>query len=579
AFNLKVFEGEGIIFSQSYDNTEGTALEPDNWAVSPAFDLSEATGTAYVTLYARGQDDSYAEEVFQIYAGTTPDIEEMDPISEEFTATDEYEQYRGNLTDFIGEETVYVAIRHYDVTDMFYLNVDAVEIWAPSADDVFLPIDMALTPYYNTIHAGETVQLKLSVYPDYAMGYEVTYEISDKEVVDLDPDTGIVTGLKEGRVTITAYITDTELSSEVVVTVLPPLGDLVAGFYFEDEDEVEEWTFIDDDEDGNNWIWSLTDAQPFDAYEGEGIIYSNSYINDVGAVTPDNWAITPAIELPEGISTVTLWAKGQDADWCEEIFAIYAGTTPDIDDMEQVSEIYIASDEYERYEADLSDFAGGTVYVAIRHFEVTDQYILDVDCVEIWCNGNIASVDTAEIAGTYVAEYNMPLPGYENIKMGDLNGNGEVDASDYLKVKRNVLGTYDLNDTEFLAADIDFNGTIEASDYLKIKRKVLGTYELPEVPSITQEYSLRVKGDGTATMLVSSADDEDLKGYAYIIPITIEPAENGTWTFYFHETVFVGEGEPQEQITAYTFELTETGCRLGRGDKWLEFTRLDDDIK
>ena len=42
--------------------------------------------------------------------------------------------------------------------------------------------------------------------------------------------------------------------------------------------------------------------------------------------------------------------------------------------------------------------------------------------------------------------------------------------------KRAVIGTYVLNEEQFTRADIDGNGSVDATDYLKIKRHVLGTY-------------------------------------------------------------------------------------------------------
>ncbi|MBO7649648.1 MAG: hypothetical protein J6S79_02780, partial [Lachnospiraceae bacterium] len=45
---------------------------------------------------------------------------------------------------------------------------------------------------------------------------------------------------------------------------------------------------------------------------------------------------------------------------------------------------FVATGTYRVYEADLSDFCGGTVYIAIRHFNVTDMFMLNVDQVEVW---------------------------------------------------------------------------------------------------------------------------------------------------------------------------------------------------
>ena len=119
------YDGKLFITSASYANS--TALTPDNWAVSPAIDLSEAEDP-YLSLYVRGQDPDWSGEHYALYAGTSADPDEMTAITDELVATGEYENITAALTDFIGEEEVYVAIRHYNVSDMFRLNIDRVEI-------------------------------------------------------------------------------------------------------------------------------------------------------------------------------------------------------------------------------------------------------------------------------------------------------------------------------------------------------------------------------------------------------------------------------------------------------------------
>ena len=60
--------------------------------------------------------------------------------------------------------------------------------------------------------------------------------------------------------------------------------------------------------------------------------------------------------------------------------------------------------------------------------------------------------------------------------IGDINGNGRVDTSDYLICRRIVLGTYNANTTQKDVADVNQNGVIDANDYIRIKRIYLGTY-------------------------------------------------------------------------------------------------------
>lgn len=60
---------------------------------------------------------------------------------------------------------------------------------------------------------------------------------------------------------------------------------------------------------------------------------------------------------------------------------------------------------------------------------------------------------------------------------GDVNGDGDVNARDYILMKRHVLGTYTLEGAPFLAGCLS-GDEILARDYMMLKRHVLGTYNL-----------------------------------------------------------------------------------------------------
>ena len=93
-------------------------MTPDNWAITP-----QSTLGAAVQFDAWGQDPSYAGEHFQVYVSTTgTDIADFTPISEEIVATGVQTTYTFDLGPYAGEQG-YIAIRHFNVTDMYILNV------------------------------------------------------------------------------------------------------------------------------------------------------------------------------------------------------------------------------------------------------------------------------------------------------------------------------------------------------------------------------------------------------------------------------------------------------------------------
>ena len=380
---IEAYEGIGMIMSASYINNVG-AVNPDNWAISPAIDLSE-TDEAVLSVYAKGQDESWAGEHFILYAGTSADPDDMVAVSDEIVATGEWTQYVADLSDFAGADEVYVAIRHCHITDMYYLDVDQVEIIVPS-------LKLKVEPKDVTVGVGESAELNIEVM--FGETNEFTVESADEGVAYYDADNGTVVGVAAGTTTLTVTTVDVDdEGNPKTATVNVSVVQSVGSFEFETEADISAWTFVDKDEDGYNWKWNQDIANWFSgtpdfdsmAYEGTGCICSASYINTVGALYPDNWAISPAIDMSElDAPAVTFYAKGLDESYAADVFAIYAGTTADPDQMAKVSDDFTATGDWVMYSADLSDYAGADeVYVAIRHYNISDMYILLVDNVEI----------------------------------------------------------------------------------------------------------------------------------------------------------------------------------------------------
>ncbi len=69
---------------------------------------------------------------------------------------------------------------------------------------------------------------------------------------------------------------------------------------------------------------------------------------------------------------------------------------------------------------------------------------------------------------------------YERIAVvpGDVNGDGEVNVTDYLLIKRHVLGTHTLTGAAFRAGTTTDSDELTAADYIRVKRAVLGTISL-----------------------------------------------------------------------------------------------------
>ena len=173
-----------------------------------------------------------------------------------------------------------------------------------------------------------------------------------------------------------------------------PGGDAFVGWYFETQSEVDEWTFVDKDGDGYNWTWNQLNTA-YEPYEGEGCIYSESYVNYVGELNPDNWAISPEFTIPANASSATLswYAAPQDPDYPEEHYGVYVGTGTDTANYTQLFEETINYSDYKNTTVDLTAYAGQTIRVAFRHFNCTDLFILKLDQVEVFATAGEEPVE------------------------------------------------------------------------------------------------------------------------------------------------------------------------------------------
>ena len=61
---------------------------------------------------------------------------------------------------------------------------------------------------------------------------------------------------------------------------------------------------------------------------------------------------------------------------------------------------------------------------------------------------------------------------------GDTNGDGEVKATDYMRIKNMIMGTSKLSEAEERAADVNNDGEVKATDYMKIKNYIMGTSQI-----------------------------------------------------------------------------------------------------
>ncbi|MBQ1649301.1 MAG: choice-of-anchor J domain-containing protein, partial [Bacteroidales bacterium] len=326
------YSGIGFMSSASYDNPSFSALSPDNWAVTPAIQLSAVSN--YLSFWVGAQDPSYAEEYYAVYITTdeqpSPDADGYTLLMREILGTttpfethDNYSngvhryayRYVIKIPEEFDGETVHIAFRHYNCTDMYRINLDDVYVTETR------PVvgDQESTPNPE---------------PD----------------PDPDPDP------EDPNI---VFIEDFE----------------------EDSPTLEDWIIWDRDEDGYNW--GLSDAY---AQSGEISLCSSSYYPGT-ALSPDNWAYSPVIQLDANSNYLSYWAMNYLTSY-PDYYSLYImeADAEDWEDMDNYELLFaeLPSGSWTRQVIQIpAEYNGKEVRLVFRHHESVDQFRLYIDNIVI----------------------------------------------------------------------------------------------------------------------------------------------------------------------------------------------------
>ena len=342
-------------------------------------------------------------------------------------------------------EILWSNVLDKDMITELTLNVALNNAQNPAGAEVVLV--NAFNEYGSTVEESGVVELvvrkgvyNLSIELE---GYE-TYE----EIIDIDEDEMTFTCVLEE---IIAPVEDFEVSPTGWAhwtggTVGPTPGpgptpgegtEFTEGF---ESGIPATWNTIDADGDGYNWERSsvLMAGYSITPHSGDDMVSSQSYDSSAGALTPDNYLVTPQVTLVNG-STFSFWAAAQDASYAAEHFGV--GVSDNGTTFTMVQEWTLTAKEgpkgmrgmnamgsYYQYSVDLSQYAG-LKYIAIRHFNCTDEFYIDVDDVELSIadKGNRAALSyKVKLDGEYVGEsvypfFQLPVEGIEEGSVHTVN--------------------------------------------------------------------------------------------------------------------------------------------------------------
>ena len=197
-------------------------------------------------------------------------------------------------------------------------------------------------------------------------------------------------------------------------------------FFESFEEGLGNWTLVDTDDDGNNWMQfnPLTfSSGGFPAYDGQYVVMTRSWMNQA-ALTPDQWLISPKIDDLGGMLRYFVMDDGS----YPETYRIYVSTTDtEIENFTAVTDNMQSplSQLWTEVAVDLSSYAGQAGYIAFRHYECTDKDFMLIDAVGLYKNEVPAGdwIVVEGITSPYTIEGLEPATNYEVEVQGILGEN------------------------------------------------------------------------------------------------------------------------------------------------------------
>ena len=585
-----------FVFSQSYDNSYGV-LYPDNYLVSPQVQLG-----GIVRFYACAQDANYAAEHFGVAVSTTntnpssfTTVQEWTmsaksvgeggkPVRNSRSGRDQgnWYEYTVDLSAYSGNG--YVAIRHFNCSDMFYLDVDDITIGEPGKG-------IAETRSLNHYRVYRTSCYNDGPYTEENTVLLATVWVPDTVYIDVEW-ADLAPGMYKWGVG-SVYSGNRGEEIEGAINWAEPMqvggtretltcdfeGGMPAG-----------WTVIDGNNDGLTWTmtsdipttWTYYASLTLDWYHGgTNAICSGSYINGYGAVTPDEYFVSPQVTLGAG-STIDFWVAATDASYPADHFGVFVsdnGTS----NWTSVQEWTLTAKKagliggaasrngeglrlgnWYNYTVDLSAYAGQK-YIAFRHFNCYDQYIMCLDDITINTSGGPVPPTPPT----------PPTPGQGGTQLVNFEG-GEIpagfdnNASNYPWIIWNdnpysgsycmASGNYNVASSEsYIDATVEFvtDGSIDF--YSRISSE-----------SVTYDYGVFYI-DGVEQYREGGTTSWTNRHFSV-------SAGSHTFRWYYRKDSSVNSGEDRYFIDEITFEGVPGGGGNGNNLNWLALPRESETI-
>lgn len=359
---------------------QGQALNTDNFAVLPHLTASSETVLTFVARDADQPGIAPDPEHFGVAVSTTGNTNPADFIMiQEWNSQHAYTDYTVDLSAYAGQQ-IYVAFRHFNTTgETYYLNIDNIkitnieaEITRPAKGVVLYANDELIA----TLNHGE------ESFTHNVNRYNSEYCIRVIQEGSKGDGTYYALAAPQCATAQLNCVAPTNLSGSFDGNKVQLTWE--RDIFIDFQDDPQGWTFLDADSDGYTFaIYAAGGMEPNGSVNTTGTnasLASFSYINDYGALTPDNYAFMPLTQILQNAS-IDFYAAGFDPSYPAETFSFVVAS----EDGMSIATLgtWTTSHPYQRYNVDLSAYAGQKVFLGFRHHSQVAAYALCIDNITV----------------------------------------------------------------------------------------------------------------------------------------------------------------------------------------------------
>ena len=156
---------------------------------------------------------------------------------------------------------------------------------------------------------------------------------------------------------------------------------------FENEDWSKDWqNFTYSTDVRQSWFRDTTDPNGITAPFGKACANSASLDDELGAVNPDNWLVTPGLFIKYSKAYLSFYVQASDVTAFAEKFQVLVSTRSNLDSafFVPVHTQMLQNDQLQHIVLELNGYRNEVIHVAFRHFDCTDQYRLLLDSVYVY---------------------------------------------------------------------------------------------------------------------------------------------------------------------------------------------------